>query len=110
MHTSPRLALLATAGLVGAAAITGCGNNSPSDNASAAQHTPAATTATPSAPSTGPVSVDLSEWKVTPAVSTVKAGAVTFAAHNSGSTMHELIVLRTTKPAARTSPAAPRST
>jgi uncharacterized cupredoxin-like copper-binding protein len=42
-----------------------------------------------------PVSVDLSEWAVTPSVSEVEAGSVTFTATNRSTAMiHELALLR----------------
>jgi len=43
------------------------------------------------------VDVDLTEWAVTPSVPEVKAGKVTFAAHNrSAGMVHELAILRLT--------------
>ena len=41
------------------------------------------------------VSVSLSEWSVSPSVSSVKAGKVTFAASNAGTVDHELVVIKT---------------
>jgi uncharacterized cupredoxin-like copper-binding protein len=41
------------------------------------------------------VDVDLTEWAVTPSVSEIRAGTVTFAAHNRSTTMvHELAILK----------------
>src|SRR3954471_18656367 len=50
--------------------------------------------------SDGPVAVKLSEWKVAPSATTVQAGKVKIAADNTGGQTHELVVLRTDKPAA----------
>ncbi len=43
----------------------------------------------------GSVAVTLSEWAVKPASASVKAGKVDFKATNSGSTPHELVVVKT---------------
>ena len=106
MNRAPRLIPVALAGLAAAGAVAGCGNSSSSDNASASSHTTTTTAATPGATATGTpatgrtVSVDLAEWTIKPSVSTVKTGAVTFDVHNSGTMVHEMVVLRTSKSAA----------
>ena len=46
-------------------------------------------------PQSGAVGVVLSEFSITPDVSTVKAGSVTFEAKNEGSESHELVVVKT---------------
>ncbi|MGP1675319.1 MAG: hypothetical protein ACTS8Z_08910 [Candidatus Limnocylindrales bacterium] len=43
----------------------------------------------------GTVAVTLSEWKVVPASATAAAGPITFAVTNSGSQMHEFVVVKT---------------
>ena len=61
----------------------------------------AATTATPSssvassATAGGAISVDLKEWSVTPSSRTAKAGDVTFTIKNSGTVVHEFVVVKT---------------
>jgi uncharacterized cupredoxin-like copper-binding protein len=56
----------------------------------------AAAVDTPSGPSTATIDVTLSEWAITPSVSSVKAGVVTFNVKNSGpSKTHECIILKT---------------
>jgi uncharacterized cupredoxin-like copper-binding protein len=82
----PRTALPWAAALIAAAplATAGCGN----------------TTSAESPPlSKGPVRVGLSEFKVTPDERQVKAGRVTFDVRNAGKEGHELVLLRTDKPA-----------
>jgi|SRR3954454_14351049 uncharacterized cupredoxin-like copper-binding protein len=64
------------------------------------------TTAKPSAAATrsaakGPIDVKLDEWQVAPSAGTVAAGKVRITAANDGKTTHEMVVLRTDKPAAR---------
>src|SRR6478672_11023449 len=44
--------------------------------------------------------VKLSEWKLAPSATTVAAGKVRISAANDGKTTHEMVVLRTDKPAA----------
>jgi len=57
--------------------------------------TPAATpTAAPPAAATT-VHVDLKEWSVTPDVTTVPAGSITFDAKNEGAIGHELVIIKT---------------
>lgn len=55
---------------------------------------------TPAPSSTGDagaatVDVTLAEWSVTPSTTTAAAGAVTFSVSNEGTTVHELIVVKT---------------
>ena len=45
------------------------------------------------------VDVKLREWKVTPSQSRARAGKITFVAHNVGKLEHELVVIRTNRPA-----------
>jgi uncharacterized cupredoxin-like copper-binding protein len=67
---------------------------------------PASASATPvasasaSAAAGGPVTVMLNQWSVTPSVSTVPAGRVTFIVSNAGTITHEFVVIRTNTPAA----------
>jgi len=105
MRPAPYLAVaLAAVAIPGLAA---CGSSSSDDTTTKATSIPAGglTTAKPadttasSTASTGPVAVDLSEWKVAPAAATVKAGKVTFDAKNVGQVPHELVVIKTDKPA-----------
>ncbi len=53
----------------------------------------------PAAPLPSRVAVGLREFSVTPSASTAAAGRVTFAVHNTGKLTHELVVIRTNKPA-----------
>jgi uncharacterized cupredoxin-like copper-binding protein len=43
----------------------------------------------------GPVTVRLTDFKISPSASTVSAGKVTFAATNTGKVEHEMVVVRT---------------
>jgi uncharacterized cupredoxin-like copper-binding protein len=45
------------------------------------------------------VDVNLREWKITPSQSHARAGDVTFVAHNAGKLEHELVVIRSNRPA-----------
>jgi uncharacterized cupredoxin-like copper-binding protein len=47
----------------------------------------------------GAIAVDLKEWAVTPASQTAKAGEVTFNIKNSGTVVHEFVVVKTDKKA-----------
>ena len=60
-----------------AVGVAGCGSAAP---------TPAAD---------GSIPVDLSEWKVTPAVAEASAGSITFTVSNKGSQTHEFVVVKT---------------
>ena len=84
------LALLPIAGVLAA---TGC-SSSPAATAGGAA--PAPKSATPSVvASGGAIQVGLAEWKISPSVTTVAAGSVTFDVTNNGTTPHEFVVLRT---------------
>ena len=61
--------------------------------------TVAVAAATATAPTSGPVAVKLSEMKITPSVAAAKAGKVTFDVQNVGKIPHEMVVLKTDKPA-----------
>ena len=76
------------AALLASAAIAGCGNSTSASTG----HKPKA--------ATGPVSVTLSEFKLTPSATSAKGPSVTFDVDNRGKMPHEFIVLQTTKPAA----------
>ena len=54
-----------------------------------------ASTASPSAPAAGSISVTLSEWAVTPATPSASAGEITFVVSNSGAQVHEFVVVKT---------------
>ena len=70
----------------------GCGSSSnDTKSTSKATAAPAAAKAT---------DVKLSEWKLAPSATNVAAGKVRISAANDGKTTHEMIVLRTDKPAA----------
>jgi uncharacterized cupredoxin-like copper-binding protein len=86
--------------------IAACGSASGETSSTPAASTPApapAATPTTAAPkaaaSTGPVDVSLSEWKIAPSTPTVKAGKVTFDVKNAGAVPHEMVVIKTDKPA-----------
>ena len=62
----------------------GCGSASSSPSAASA-----------AAPPAGSIPVTLTEWSVTPASATAPAGSVTFAVTNSGTQVHEFVVVKT---------------
>jgi uncharacterized cupredoxin-like copper-binding protein len=97
---TPRLVLPAALAALGLGALTaaGCGNSSSAKSPPAATTTAAATAATAA---TKPITVSLTEWKVTPSATTAAGGPVTFDVHNGGAKPHEMVVLKTPKPAAR---------
>jgi uncharacterized cupredoxin-like copper-binding protein len=84
----------ALAALAIALMIAGCG----SDKSSDASTPPAATQSTTAADG-NTVDASLTEWAIADKEQTVKAGKVTFNATNDGSAPHELVVLKTDKPA-----------
>ena len=45
------------------------------------------------------VNVKVKEWKITPSQTHERAGKVTFVVHNTGKLEHELVVIRTNRPA-----------
>jgi uncharacterized cupredoxin-like copper-binding protein len=45
------------------------------------------------------VNVELREWKITPSTTHARAGTVTFVARNKGRLEHELVVIRSNRPA-----------
>jgi uncharacterized cupredoxin-like copper-binding protein len=94
---TPRLVFPAALAALGLGALTaaGCGNSS------SAKSPPAATTTTAATAATKPITVSLTEWKVTPSATTAAGGPVTFDVHNGGAQPHEMVVLKTPKPAAR---------
>ena len=81
---------------VAALVAAGCGSSS--DTSSTSNDTAAKPKA--AAPSSGPVKVNLDEWKVAPSATSLAAGKVKITAANDGKTTHEMVVLRTDKPAA----------
>lgn len=101
MHRNAARPALAAGFVLLALLVAGCGSSS-SGGSSSATTTPSTTTAaaTTAAPATGPVKVDLTEWKIAPAAATATAGKVTFDVHNSGAATHEMVVIRTDKGAA----------
>jgi uncharacterized cupredoxin-like copper-binding protein len=60
---------------------------------------PAATKPKPAAAAGGKVNVSLTDFKITPNVSTVAPGKVSFVARNAGKVEHEMVVIRTDKSA-----------
>lgn len=78
--------------------IAGCGGSGGADSASAPSQAAPPNPPTPTAPG-APVSVKLDEWSVAPAVMQASAGRVRFSASNGGQIGHELVVIRTSKPA-----------
>ena len=60
----------------------------------AATPTPSTSVAS-SAAAGGAIAVELKEWAVTPASLTAKAGEVTFSIKNSGTVVHEFVVVKT---------------
>jgi uncharacterized cupredoxin-like copper-binding protein len=67
-----------------------------SGGASAAKSTGIPSTAA----AAGPIKVDLSEFAVQTSAATANAGKITFSVTNTGKIEHELVILRTAKPAA----------
>ncbi len=95
LHGRRAVATAFALGLV-ALSVAGCGSSGDNNNqATAAAKKPAAVAAV----SDGTVRVDLGEWAVKSSAQQAKAGKVHFIATNSGSTEHEMIVIRTDKPA-----------
>jgi uncharacterized cupredoxin-like copper-binding protein len=78
--------ILTPTALLAAAAIAGCGGSSDAKPATERGGDPVAAT--------------LNEWKVSTSSPKATAGKVTFDARNTGATPHELVVIRTDKPAA----------
>src|SRR4051794_40889708 len=79
-----------------AAIAAGCGSSDDQTNTAGAAKAASATK--PAA--AGPLRVKLDEWQVAPSAQTVSAGTVSIAAVNDGKATHEMVVLRTDKPAA----------
>ncbi len=67
------------AGVAIAVSVAGCGS----------------ATSSPTAAADGSIAVDLSEWKVSPAQGSAKAGSITFAVSNKGTQVHEFVVVKT---------------
>jgi uncharacterized cupredoxin-like copper-binding protein len=61
--------------------------------------TPSPSAAAPSS-AAGGIAVDLKEWSVTPSSATASAGSVTFNVTNTGTTIHEFVVVKTDTKAA----------
>ena len=57
--------------------------------------------AAPASAKTPQVAVKLTDFKITPAVKSVKAGKVTFVVSNPASMVHEMVVIKTKLPAAK---------
>lgn len=56
---------------------------------------PSAAASASAAAGGAPVAVELSEWKVAPSPATASAGSVTFEVKNSGTQVHEFVVVKT---------------
>ncbi len=74
--------MLWAAVMTGAIGIVGCGGSAPASSSGGAA-------------SGGPVNVTLSEWSVKPSATSAKAGSVSFAVTNKGTTPHEFVVVKT---------------
>lgn len=84
--------------LVPALLAAGCGSstkNASTDSSGQASATPSAKNTA----SSGPVDVKLKEWSISPSATTLNAGKVTITAANDGKMTHEMVILRTDKPA-----------
>jgi uncharacterized cupredoxin-like copper-binding protein len=68
--------------------------------ATACSGSSSSTSSSGSAAGDGDVAVTLQQWAVTPTVTTVPAGSVTFTVKNNGTIPHEFVVLQTETPAA----------
>jgi uncharacterized cupredoxin-like copper-binding protein len=88
--------ILTPTALLAAAALAGCGAGSDAQPAKQSS----ASAAKPPVERGGDPAVTLSEWKVATPSPQATAGNVTFDARNTGKTAHELVVIRTDKPAA----------
>jgi len=84
------------------AVAAGCTKSTTSRTAAPSASNPASTTAAGASRSAPPwvVGVTLKEFALTPTVTIAHAGPVTFDARNLGKIKHELVVLRTDRPAA----------
>ena len=92
-RTMPVLAAVALAlGVVGVLAILLIGGSSGEDSKPAAPAKSAGLSA-----GKGSVDVRLDEFHITPSISNVAAGKVTFVARNAGREEHEMVVVRTNK-------------
>jgi uncharacterized cupredoxin-like copper-binding protein len=105
-----KVALLATLAVAAAVATAGCGSNFASADAASTQQTiktglSSATDSTGAATQSGQLgdtlNAKLSEMKIDTPTTAVKAGKVHFTADNTGTLVHELIVLKTDKPASQ---------
>jgi uncharacterized cupredoxin-like copper-binding protein len=87
--------------IVVAIVIAFSGGSNHGSSAASSQSTPATPAPAPSAPApaTGTVNATLQEFSITPSSTTARAGSVTFAVRNAGHVPHELVVIRTDKPA-----------
>ena len=95
MKHSPRLLLTATAACA-AVALSACGTSSSPSASTGSTTANAATTAPPA--SSGAATVHLAEWKID-APAQVAAGKVAFTVDNTGQVPHEMVVIKTDKPA-----------
>ena len=95
--------LLPLAALAAAVPFAGCGNTSnaqsPATTSSPSAPATTTTTTTPAAPANGALDVTVSEWSVKPSATTVAAGTVRLHMTNAGKSAHEVVVLKTDKPA-----------
>jgi uncharacterized cupredoxin-like copper-binding protein len=80
---------------IAAIVVAGCGS-AVNGTSTAASTSRSAATATATG---GAIKVDLSEWAIKASQDSAHVGKVTFDIHNSGTTTHEFVVLRTSKPA-----------
>ena len=71
---------------------TACSGSGASSGSSVPSSAPATVT---SAAGGGNVAVTLKQWSITPTVSTVSGGSVTFTVTNEGTVKHEFVVLQT---------------
>lgn len=101
--TTPRYLGAGAAIAALAISLAACGAQSTSavvGSAKASAPAPAATTAAaPPDAAGGAITVKLSEWAVAASASTAPHGKVTFDITNTGRIAHELVVLRTSRPA-----------
>lgn len=91
LKTPTVVALAAATALSLAAVTTGCGSSSSSSSTS--------TSTSAQASGGGTVNVALTEMKVVPTPKVAKAGSVTFDVKNNGQLPHEMVVIKTDKPA-----------
>ena len=87
-------------GPLAALAVTGCGGANDTSAVPASTTAAASKQATAKTSSGGAIPVDLTDFKIQPAATKIKAGKTEFKVTNTGKMPHEFVVIDTSKPAA----------